>query len=113
MKRLAAERASAGAAIDGLLERYVQAYESLDEGRIRQIDPGFNHFDPRTKPLLKALQVRITGRAVTVAADGQTARVTATQNVTYDWQRAALQKTATIPLAWNLRKEGSEWRVVR
>ena len=99
------------AAIDSLVEQYVQAYQSLDDTRVRRIDPGFRPLDPRTKPLLRGVQVRVTGRSLQVAEDGQTASLTATQNVTYDWQRAGLQKTATIPLSWNLRKEGNEWRV--
>jgi hypothetical protein len=99
-------------AIDRLVDQYVEAYQSLNDTRVLQIDPGFRPRDPRQKSLLRGVEVRVTERSVEVARDGQTARLTATQSVTYDWQRAGLPKTATIPLSWNLRKEGGIWRVV-
>jgi hypothetical protein len=100
-------------AIRRLLDQYVQAYESLDEGRVRQIDPSFLGLDRRTRPLLRALQLRLSIDSVELSDDGQEARVTATQAITYDWARAELPKAPPPQKkTWRLRKAGTEWRIV-
>ena len=95
-----------------VFDRYVDAYQSLDEGRIRAVDPTFR-FDPRTRALLRAVRVTLSPLAIDLADDGLSATVSTTQSVVNTWERAGLP-TNPPPVAkrWNLRKAGSDWRIV-
>ena len=98
------------AAIEQLLRDYVAAYNRMDEGRLQQIDPTFRGIPSR--PLLKSVELKLSGVSITFAPDGQSATVRATQNFTYEANRARFPPTGTGTLTWTLRKAGTTWRVV-
>jgi hypothetical protein len=106
---LEAERA----AIARVFDRYVAAYQSMDEDRIRAVDPTFGRFDPRTRTLLRSVRVSLSPLAIDVAEDGLSATVSTTQSVVNTWERAGLP-TNPPPVAkrWTLRKAGNDWRIV-
>jgi hypothetical protein len=103
---LAAERA----AIQQLLSRYVAAYNALDEGQLRRIDPGFTSIANRV--VLKSLELRVSGVSIDFSPDGQLASLRATQNFSYVWNRSGYPPTSAGTLTWRLRKAGDTWIVV-
>jgi len=101
------------AAIRRVLAEYVEAYQSLDDRRIRSIDPTFGGFDPRTRALLRAVQVTLSSPQIDVDADGLSARVLVTQTVVNRWERAGLPTNPPpVSKRWNFRKVGTDWRIV-
>jgi hypothetical protein len=101
------------AAIRRVLAEYVEAYQSLDDRRIRSIDPTFGGFDPRTRTLLRAVQVTLSSPQIDVDADGLSARVLVTQTVVNRWERAGLPTNPPpVSKRWNFRKVGTDWRIV-
>jgi hypothetical protein len=103
---LAAERT----AIEELLGRYVEAYNNMDEGRLRQIDPTFRGIPSRS--MLRSVTLKMSNVSIDVAGDGQSASLRATQNFTYVANRAQFPPTSTGMLNWKLRKNGAVWSVV-
>jgi hypothetical protein len=101
-------------AIRRVFDRYIEAYQSMDEGRISAVDPTFGRFDPRTRTLLRAVRVTLSPLTIDLADDGLSATVSTTQSVVNTWDRAGLP-TNPPPVAkrWNLRKTGNDWRIVR
>ena len=104
---LAAERV----AIQQLLNRYVAAYDALDEGRLREIDPSFQSIANRV--LLKSLELRVSDVVIDVAPDGQSGSLTARQNFSYAWNRSRMPPSGSGNLRWPLRKVDGTWQVVR
>jgi hypothetical protein len=98
-------------AIQQLIARYAAAYSRLDEDELRRIVPGFTGIQGRV--LLKSVELTPSGIAINVDPTGQTATARFTQNFRYEWNRARMAPTGSGPVAWNLRKIGGEWRVVR
>jgi hypothetical protein len=99
------------AAIQQLIARYAAAYSRLDEDELRRIVPGFSGIPMRM--LIKSVEVTPSAVVIDVDLTGQTATVRFTQNFRYEWNRARMAPTGSGPVAWNLRKTGGEWRVVR
>jgi hypothetical protein len=104
---LGAERA----AIQQIIGRYASAYGRLDEDELRRIDPGFTNIPSRV--LLKSVELTPSGITIDVDPSGQSATVRFTQNFRYEWNRARMPPTGRGDVSWNLRKAGSDWRVVR
>jgi serine/threonine-protein kinase len=94
-----------------LLDQWVSAYSRMDEDRLRQLDPSFKGIPQ--KSLLSSVEVRLSDVKIEFAADGQTARLQATETFSYRWKRAQLAPTSSGPLNWTLRKAGNTWSVSR
>jgi hypothetical protein len=106
---LAAERAS----IRGILEAYVEAYESLDDMRIRAVDPTSNGIDSRLRPTLQAVEISVSDLAIDVAPDGKSATLRVRQ--TFRWKfraRSRYPDETSALLRWNLEKTNGSWRIV-
>jgi hypothetical protein len=95
--------------IEQLFQRYVEAYRQLNEGAVRAIDPSA---DTRSFPLLNKVQLTVSDLAIHFFDDGRTAELTARQTFVYDWRRSGGKPRSDGDLRWNLRKEGTTWRVV-
>jgi hypothetical protein len=104
---VAAERS----AIRELVNRYVAAFESMDERRIRAIDPSYRGLDPRSRVLLRSRNLALSDESIEIADDGQSARFTAIQNVTNIWNRAEGINPPPSRLSWKLIKVDGVWRV--
>jgi hypothetical protein len=100
-----AERAS----IRLLLDQWTAAYNGMDEGRLRQIDPAFKGIPG--KLILRSVEVRVSNEQIEIAADGLTATLQATQTFNYWWERSGMAPTSTGVLRWTLRKSGNTWTV--
>jgi len=96
-------------AIQQILNDYVDAYNALDEARLRRVVTGFPGIPGRA--LIKSVAVRLSNQQINISPDLQTATVTATQNFEYVWNRAGADRTATGQLNWRLRKSGGAWTV--
>jgi serine/threonine protein kinase len=96
-------------AIEQLLGQYVDAYERMDQERIRAIDPAFPGIPSR--PLLTSLDLALSEAVIDIAPDGQSATVRARQQFTYESNQPGVPRSSTSELYWKLRKEGSAWRV--
>ena len=83
----------------------------MDENELRRIDPAFTTIPSRV--LLNSVEMTPSDIVIEVGQDGQTATARFTQNLRYNWNRPRMSPTGTGKVAWNLRKVGSEWRVVR
>jgi hypothetical protein len=103
---LTAERA----AIQELLNRYVGAYNAVDESQLIRIDPRFSSIPNRV--LVKSLELRVSEVSIDISSDGQTAALSATQTFKYVWNRPSLPPTTSSTLAWKLRKVGNTWTVL-
>jgi hypothetical protein len=97
------------AEIARLLERYVAAYSSMDEGRVREIERGFRGIPSRN--LLKSVELHVSHVSIVVAPDGQSAELEAATSFNYVWVRAGFPATTTGRLTWKLAKVGGAWRV--
>ena len=106
----AAAQAKERAAIQQLLTAYVEAYNALDEPRLRQLVAGFRGIPGR--PLIKSVTVTLSSLRIDVSPDLLTATVTGTQNFEYEWNRAGADRKATGQLNWRLRKSGGVWSVL-
>lgn len=103
---LAAERS----AIQQLLDRYVTAYSRMDEQSLKAIDPSFRGIARRE--LIKSVTLTLGQSAIDVSPDGQSARLRATGDFRYVWNRAGLPATSPAQWTWNLRKIGTTWTIV-
>jgi serine/threonine protein kinase len=97
-------------AIQQILSDYVDAYNALDEPRLRRVVAGFTGIPGRA--LIRSVAVRLSNQQINISPDLQTATVTATQNFEYVWNRAGADRTATGQLNWRLRKTGGTWMVL-
>jgi len=104
---LAADRAS----IQQLLGQYVSAYNRMDDRRLREIDPTFNGIQRRE--LINTVTLSLPQVSIDVAADGQSARLTAIGTYSYDWKRDRLPANSPAALNWRLVKRGGSWTVER
>ena len=102
---LVAERA----AIQQLVNRYVAAYNALDEAQLKRIDPRAPNLPDRV--LLKSIDVRVSDVSIDVSPDGETAVLRAIQTVTYVWNRRYPANPPGV-LFWRLRKAGGTWTVL-
>jgi hypothetical protein len=97
------------AEIKKLLDAYADAYEDLDDGRLKAIDPGFRGIP--SKMLIK--KVTVTFQDATIVVRGPQATVLAPAIYRYEWNRAGNPpKSESRSITWNLQKDGSRWRVV-
>jgi hypothetical protein len=95
-----------------LLDEYVQAYNRLDEARIRQIDPTSGGIPGRSGGLLRGVEVTYSDLVIDVAPNGESATLQATQHFRWDFRRAGMSGAKTGRLNWKLRKLGDQWMVV-
>jgi TIR domain len=104
-KRLAEDIAE----IRGLLDQYAKAYQTLDDRRVRAVDPGFRGIPSRM--LIK--KVTVTFQDPQIVVRGQQATVLAPAIYRYEWQRAGNPPSSeSRSVTWTLAKEGSRWKVV-
>ena len=97
------------AEIRKLLDAYKDAYEDLDDRRVRAIVPGFKGIPSRM--LIKKVSVTFTDPRIVVI--GLQATVIAPVTYRYEWNRAGNPPTSdSRSLTWNLQKDGSRWRVI-
>ena len=96
-------------AIGQVLAQYVAAYNRMDEGRLREIDPSFRGIPSRL--LLRSVTLTPSDLAITVNPDGQSATLSATANFVYVANRSGFPPRSTGQLRWSLRKVGGAWTV--
>ncbi|MEQ1759497.1 MAG: hypothetical protein ABL986_14345, partial [Vicinamibacterales bacterium] len=98
-------------AIAGLLAQYVAAYESMNEGRIRAIDPSFRSIPSRA--LLRGIDVETSNVSLRLSPDMQSADLTFTQSFIYQWARGGGAPVSSGTLTWRLQKTANGWQVAR
>ena len=97
------------AEIRKLLDAYKDAYEDLDDRRVRAVDPGFKGIP--SKMLIK--KVTVTFQDPRIVVIGQQATVLAPVTYRYEWNRAGNPPTSeNRSVSWNLQKDGSRWKVI-
>ena len=97
------------AAIQQLLDRYIAAYNTLDERQLRAIDPNFTGIPNKVVP--KSLELQVSSVSIDVSPDGQAGFLRATQTFSYVWNRSGFPPTRSGTLTWILRKVGDSWTV--
>ena len=97
-------------AIQQLLDRYVAAYSRMDERSLKAIDPSFRGIARRE--LIKSVTLTLGPPVIDLAPDGQSAKLRATGEFRYVWNRAGLPPTSPAQWTWSLRKVGTTWTVV-
>jgi len=98
-------------AIDQLLNEFVETYSTMDDSRLRRIDPTFPGI--RSRELIRSVRLSLPDRMIVVAPDGQTATLSASGTFTYVWNRSGFPPTTRAQLNWRLQKVGGNWTVVR
>jgi hypothetical protein len=93
------------------LNEYVETYSSMDDSRLRRIDPTFTSI--RSRELIRSVRLSIADRSIIVAPDGQTATLSASGTYTYVWNRSGFPPTSRAQLNWKLQKVDGLWTVVR
>jgi tetratricopeptide (TPR) repeat protein len=102
--------ASEREAIEQLLNEFVAAYSTMDDSRLRRIDPTFTGIQRRT--LIRSVRLSLPERSITFSPDGQTATLRATGTYTYVWNGRDFPPTSPAQLNWKLQKTGRNWTVV-
>ena len=82
--------ATARSEIYALIQAYTAAYNGQDEGRLRILQPSFPGFDERTRVLARSVELAISDVRIVPSADLNSATVSATQTITYEWRRRGL-----------------------
>jgi hypothetical protein len=82
----------------------------MDEQSLKAIDPSFRGIARRE--LIRSVTLTLEQSVIDVSPDGQSARLRATGDFKYVWNRAGLPATSPAQWTWSLRKVGTTWTVV-
>ena len=95
-------------AIRQLLKDFVEAYNSMNAGRVRRFKPSFTEFDKN----LSSTQLTISDTRIVLSPDRQTARVTLTAQYKNTYTKGAMPSASSPPaakLTWRVQRKGDAW----
>ena len=68
-------------------------------------------FDERTRVLARSVELAISDVRIVPSADLNSATVSATQTITYEWRRRGLPPQTKTSISWQVVKTPSGWKI--